>query len=133
MGKYSPTYSSSAEVTKFLVKEFAQFVLKCPLGQQGNTVPVLIMLKYFLSSVLLSCIGDVELHAFQILTLNESKLPASRAGSFTPRYKLDRRLGGPHSHSVYSGGYRTIFVTENRRLAILPVASNFTELFHIGE
>jgi hypothetical protein len=51
---------------------------------------------------------EVQLHAFLTLVLDGGEWTVSRRGRFTPRaksprYPLDRRLGGPHSLSGCGG------------------------------
>jgi hypothetical protein len=46
---------------------------------------------------------DVQIHIFLISALFGGEWSASRPGRFTPRYPLDRRLGGPQSWSGHRG------------------------------
>jgi hypothetical protein len=51
---------------------------------------------------------EVYIHAFLSSAIDGGELSASRPGRFTPEeippppYSLDRRLGGPQSHSFYT-------------------------------
>jgi len=46
---------------------------------------------------------EIQLHAFLTSALDGGEWSSAHPGHFTPRYSLDRRLGGPQNHSGCSG------------------------------
>jgi hypothetical protein len=64
---------------------------------------------------------DVQIHIFLTSALIGGKWSASRIGRFTPRgnsprYPLDRRLGGPQSRSGRRGEEKILDATGTRTL-----------------
>jgi hypothetical protein len=69
------------------------------------------------------------MHVFLASVLVGGEWSASRPGRFTPRYPLDRRLGGPHNLSGRHGKEKILDPTGTRTptSVVQPLVSRYTD------
>jgi hypothetical protein len=73
---------------------------------------------------------DVQTHIFLTSALAGGEWSASRSGGKSPRYPLDRRLGGPQSQSGRRGEEKNLDPTGARNSdhsVVQPAASRYTD------